>query len=244
MSDPITLSASSVTTYQRCHYQYYLSEIMRIPSPPNIAMALGTAFHASIERLWKGSPLRPVDKLAEVFAEEMEKVQEPDEDPAVALRDGMLMLATYTEKVYPRLKPSGVEVKLVAEIEGVHWSGILDFYDENDVRDAKSTAGKTINGRKPNFNPDKHQLQLTGYRWLYRALTGRWPKRLLLDVVTRTGKYREYEIEPDTGGLLDVIRLTRDGILRRNYEPTGVLSNSCFMCPYRNICEFSNAIPS
>jgi CRISPR/Cas system-associated exonuclease Cas4 (RecB family) len=238
--DAIVLSSSSVDTFLRCGHRYYLSEVMRVFAPPNIAMALGTAIHAGVERLLKNSPLRPVDALDEAFAREVALIPAPDEDPAVALADGHTMLTTYTRERWPHFKPALVEQKFVIEVEGVHWTGIIDAADE-DVVDLKSTSGKTINGRKPSFDPKKHTLQVTGYRWGYRALTGNWPRRLLLDVLTRTGKYRQYELQPDNGGLLDVIRLVRRAIMAREFLPNGVQNGSCYQCPYRQICEFSIA---
>jgi RecB family exonuclease len=241
MTDELVLSSSSVSTYLRCGYRYYLAEVLRLPAAGSVAMALGTALHAGVERLLKNDPRRPVDALYEAYAREVDKITDPEEDPATALPDAVKMLDVYTTQVWPGEKPVAVEEKFVMRIAGVLWSGIFDRRDKDTVRDLKSTAGKTINGNKPKFDLGNHQLQMDGYRFGFKSITGRWPRQLLLDVITRTGKYRQYEITPQPATFLDTLGIVRDAIMQRSYEPTGTLNGSCSYCPYRRTCEYSNA---
>ena len=135
-------------------------------------------------------------------------------------------------------RPTMIEAPFSLRTEGVILTGNLDYADD-DVRDLKTTAGKTINGYKPtSFNPRNHGLQLTLYSWGYKALQGRWPARLLLDLLTRKGAYREYELEPDHGAARDVLGVVRDGITREDFEPTGALTGACRYCPYTQRCPY------
>lgn len=242
MTDEIVLSASSVATFFRCHYQWYLGNVMRLPAQGNVSMILGSAVHAGAAAFWT-SPLRPEAVLEASFTAETANVP-PEEMSADrgALADGQRMLATYIREVVPsfRQERPKVEQKFAIRIIGVIWTGIIDAYTK-DVSDLKTTAGKTINGRKPSFDPANFQLQLDGYRFGYQALTGDWPRKLLLHVLTRTGKFRQYELQPKPGDFIDTVGVVREAIDRRDYNPTGTLNGSCSYCPYRNSCDYSNA---
>ena len=115
--------------------------------------------------------------------------------------------------------------------EEVVLSGIIDSADD-DLHDLKTTAGKTINGRKPHFDPANYDLQLSLYDLGYQGLTRRRPKRLILDVLTRRGTYRQYVREPQMAEAVDALRVTRDGILREEFDPTGALNGSCRWCEF------------
>jgi len=240
MVDELVLSNSSVNQYWRCHWAWYLSNVLRLPGVGNLKMAIGFAVHAGVEAIFT-SPVRPVEVLRRAFASETAELPaaEMAADPE-ALADGEIMLATYLREVVPGYTPTMIERPFTARIEGVLWTGIIDSADEkvDDVVDVKTTAGKTINGQKPSFDPSRHDMQLTGYGFGYEALTGRWPRRFLLHVLKRTGKYQQYERQPVVGDFLNLLRLTRDAIMRRSFEPTGLLNGSCATCPFTEVCDF------
>lgn len=228
---PLVLSASSMKVYLRCSYQYLLSSVWRVPGAPNMAMTIGTATHSGIEALHKG--LDPVEATQTAFWRELASMPEPyEEPPGTALADALTMVEVYREKVLPTFEPDLVEASFVVSIGDVLFSGQIDAADE-DVRDLKTTAGKTINGKPPSaFKPESHRLQLTGYSLGYQFLTGRKPRRLLLDVLTRRGTYRSFEVAPDYGEFMDVLNLTASGIMKSEFEPTGVSTGACRFCPY------------
>lgn len=235
MTEPLILSASSITTWLRCHRQYLYSSVYRVQGGQNLAAALGVAVHAAAEAFWK-SPTRPQAALRRAFEAEVVNVPVPYEEPLGGLVvDGERMVGVYIAQVAPRFTPTLVEQEFlidVAEVPGVLLSGTIDAADENDVRDLKTTSMIS------RFNPSSYSLQLNLYGLGYRALTGRAPRRLLLDVLTRSGNvpYREIEVEADVGGTLDVIGLARDDILNGDYSPTGADAGMCKWCSYREIC--------
>ena len=89
------------------------------------------------------------------------------------------------------------------------------------------------------MRPSDHRAQLTGYRFGFKFLTGTWPKRLLLDVLKRTCKYAQYEVEPDEREFRDTLALVSSGIMDEDFRPTGAESGKCEWCPYRTICQYS-----
>lgn len=242
LTDAPVLSASGIGLFLRCPRAYLYANIYRVPGIQNLAAAIGIATHAGVAAFWQ-KPTKPVNALRESFAAETQNVP-PDELAAdtVALSDAERMLGTYQREVAPHFTPTMVEKEFLVEVDGLRLSGTIDAADENDVHDLKSRAGRTINGKKPSaFDPLKHQLQLSLYGTAFRAMTGRAPKRLLLDVLTRTGKYKQYEVAPDYGGMLDAAHLVADGISRAEFPASGALSNACTWCSYRRICGDSNA---
>lgn len=237
MSEPtLILSASSIAFYLRCHYRYLLSNVYRIGGGrPSMAAVLGAAVHAGVEAFWK-SPTRPDAALRRSFERELATVPTPfEEEPSVVLAAAERMLGTYIGQVAPTFKPTMVEQSFLITVEGVGVSGTLDAADENDVRDLKTVSMIS------KFYPTEHRLQLSLYRLGYKALTGHYPRKLLLDVLPRRGKivYRSYEIEPDMAEVIDVIGIVSEGIAAEDYEPTGATGGACHYCPYRLVCKHS-----
>lgn len=234
MSDLI-LSASSISFYLRCHYRYLLSNVYRIGGGrPSMGAVLGAAVHAGAEAFWK-EPTRPQAALRRAFERELATVPTPfEEDASVVLADAERMLGTYMAQVAPTFTPTMVEQKFLIRVNGIGVSGTLDAADD-DVHDLKTVSMIS------KFYPLEHVLQLTLYRLGFKALTGRYPKRLLLDVLPRKGRvtYRQYEIEPDTTEAIDTISIVSAGIMAEDYEPTGATAGVCHYCPYREICRYA-----
>lgn len=240
MAANLVLSSSSVATYLRCRHAYLLGYVYRMPKRGSVRALIGTAAHAGIEAMLKGG--RSAD-AAVLEAWDLEVGTIPaDElaaDPA-ALPDARKIPGVYRASVLPEYTPDLVEVgfAVVPKGLGVVVTGVIDNADSktDDVRDVKTTAGKTVNDVKPSFSPESYDLQLGLYRLGYYGLTGRWPKQMRLDVLTRTGKHRFYDREPSTADALDLVSIARDGINASDYEPTGALNGSCIWCEYRLRC--------
>ncbi len=234
MTEPreLVLSVSTMKTWLSCRYRYLLSNIWRVPAPPNMDMAIGTAVHAGVEAMHKGLP-DPLGATVAAFDREMA----PSADQlGLNLGEGLLdaekMLGLYRQKM-AGYHPTMVEKDFVARMNGVLVSGRIDGADEEDVHDTKTTANLT------KFKPERYSFQSNIYRWGYKVLTGRMPKRLLLDVVTRNGKYKQVEIKPDDS-VFDTVGVVSAGILKGEFEPTGALSGECARCPYaRGVCSYA-----
>lgn len=233
----LILSTSSISAYLQCHYRYLLSNIYRVGGAQSAAAALGTAVHAAVEAFWKATPTRPQAVLERVLAAELTRVPPPHDEPvATLLRDGTAMLRTYIKTVTPTFTPTLVEQTFVITIDAVTVAGTIDAADD-DLHDTKTTSLIS------KFDPTNHVLQLSLYSLGYQVLTGRKPKRLLLDVLPRGGRvtYRQYEVQPEIGELIDVLGIVSEGISKEDYEPTGATGGVCHYCPYRRICRHSAA---
>ena len=240
MTDPmVVLSTSAISAYLRCHYAYLLGYVFRLKGEQSVAAAIGQAVHAGVEALHRRQPSQ--DALRAAFISEVASVPRDAlaADPA-ALVDAQTMLDVYEREVLPTFSPMLIETPFSFQAEGTIITGVIDGADD-DVRDVKTTSGKTINWRKPRFDPSRYDMQLGIYRMGYNILTNRWPKRLLLDVLTRRGTYRQYDRTADvnTNEVLDVIGIVRDGIAREDYDPTGAMSGACYWCSFKARCAYA-----
>lgn len=235
----LTLSQSGISTYLSCGYRYFLSHVVRLPSAPALAPLVGTAVHAGVEAHYKGEDAAAA--LLAAFAAEYEQVPEAERsvDPK-ALDDARVMLATYLREAVLQ-DPRYVEATFAFRLDDVILTGIIDLAKAG-VHDTKTRAGKTINGRPPKpFDPSRHQLQMTLYFLGFRSLAGIAPTHLVLDVLSRTGKFKQYPVEPDFAGLRAAVSLTAHGIMRGEFAPTGALAGTCYWCPYSQVCRHSIA---
>jgi hypothetical protein len=237
MTEPVELivSASSMKEYLTCGYRYLLSSVWRVPGAPNMDMAIGTAVHAGVEALHKALP-EPLEATETALLAELDKVRGPDPtSPSRAMNEASDMYRLYAAKIAPTFKPTMIERSFVTRINGYLFAGQIDVADDTDaVRDTKTTASLT------KFKPERHRVQMTGYRFGFKSITGRWPTRLLLDVVTRNLKWKTVEIEPDQDEFITSLTLTQRGILGGDYEPTGASSGACARCPYSTgVCRYA-----
>lgn len=226
MSDgaELRLSKSSIDLWFECAYAWYLAYVRRVPGEPSVHMAVGKIFHAGIEAHWKGE-----DALgATLAAAEAAWASMPGLDAegrATALADAQGLLSTYLAKIAPKFTPSLVEARFLIRVDGVLVSGTIDAADD-DVHDTKSTSTPS------KVDPKRHEVEMTIYRHGFRALTGRLPQRLILDVVGRNGRAAQKEVQPDDQGMADVIGLAAKGIMSGAFPPTGVRTGTCVRCPY------------
>lgn len=239
MAANLVLSASSISLYLRCRHAWLLEHVYRAPRRESLRALIGTAAHAGIEAMLRGG--EPRGPLLAAWDEGIVRVDlaEADADPD-ALRDTLAMPEVYRREVMPTFTPDLVEsgFAVVPAGLGVVVTGVIDAADTrtDDLRDHKTTAGKTINGVKPHFDPDNYSLQMGLYSIAYRGLTGRRPKRVRLDVLKRSGKHAPYDMAPSESDALDLVAIVRDGVGREDYDPTGATSGKCGWCEYRTRC--------
>lgn len=241
---PLVLSTSSITTYLRCHYAYLMGYVYRRQGRQSVPAAIGQAVHAGAEALHheaRGDWGVVTAQDALQAAWERESANVPPEDLVAdpdAVKDAVTMLNVYESEVLPTFHPTLIEAPFSVMVEGVVLTGIIDGGDD-DLRDLKTTAGKTINGKKPHFTPANYDMQLSLYSIGYQFLTGKKPKWLILDVLTRRGTYRQYVRQPKISEAMDVLGIVRDGILASRFEPTGALSGACHWCSFVAECPYA-----
>lgn len=229
----LILSKSAIDSWLRCHKAWLYAYAFRIPGAPNLDMAVGTAVHAAVEAHWKGK--NPEKALAMAMSRELALI--PGLIPilaAGAVADALRLWRTYLANIAPTFIPTLIEADFLIRINGVLVSGRIDVGTEDDVRDTKTTSTPS------KVDPKSHGLGMSLYAHGYAALTGRQPKRLLLDVVGKNGRFAVKEVERDDAGTAEVVGMVAKGINAGDFRPTGAASGQCYGCSFRAICPDAN----
>lgn len=232
---PLILSASSIKGYLSCPHRYYLENVLRIPAPSSMQAVIGIAVHAGAEAHVKDGPRAAGEALRASFAAEVESVPAGGEITALdGLVDAGKLLDLWKRHIQPTLGPTTLaESNFTITVDGTLFTGQIDFADDS-VHDTKTT--ETLS----KFRPESHRMQLTGYRHGFRALLGYWPKRLILDVLARNGRWKQVEMEPDDRELANAVAIVSRGVSDSNFDPTGATSGACKWCPFAGgICRFA-----
>jgi CRISPR/Cas system-associated exonuclease Cas4 (RecB family) len=248
----LVLSASSVDTYRKCAYRWYLQYIERIEGDQNVRAAVGLAIHKGAETYLVLKRLGiPHEVLAgelydgieeahdEMLLEELWSVSNPDEPIEKAIVQSRRTLRSYIEDVAVHIEPLiEPEVAIEATINGIPYSGHLDVADE-DVHDIK------IKVAKPRFTDD-YAFQQTGYGILYRVATGQVERDVVLDFMVRLKRDRPYHYPIRNGGPIDdqdiryfatILTRVADGISKGEYPPKGIENGACRYCPVTAYCQ-------
>jgi len=258
----LILSASSVDTFRRCGYRWYLQYVERHEGSQNVRAAVGLAVHKGAEayylRKLAGASHEELmeDAYAELLAEhdamlvdELFDVEFPDEPIDKAIVQSRRTLRAYLEDVAVDIEPViEPELAIEATINGIPYSGHLDVADE-DVHDIK------IKVAKPRFTDD-YAFQQVGYGILYRVATGRKERDVVLDFMIRLKRNRPYHMPIRNGGPVDdqdigrfagILTWAANSIAKGQFEPKGIENGACRWCPVTAFCtpyqETFNATP-
>jgi len=228
MSDgqELVLSKSSWAVFLRCAHAWLLAYVYRIGGRPSVDMAIGTAVHAAVQAYWEHRPDAPA-VLRNTLRRELGQI-----DPE-ALEAANTMYLAYLRSIAPTFTPTIIERDFLIRVDGVLVSGRIDAADDADVHDTKTTSTPS------KVTPDEHSIGMTAYAYGYRALTGRLPKRLLLDVVAKNGRAAVKEVQRDDQGLADVVGHVARKINEGSFEPTGARTGQCPSCTFVAICKFA-----
>jgi CRISPR/Cas system-associated exonuclease Cas4 (RecB family) len=218
---PVVYSASSVTSYQTCHLQWWFTYVLGEEGEQSEAQRVGIKIHDFAQR--------SLEHLGTAY-----QTDDPEVAPLAAVWNRHI-LPTYR---YPIL----IEAAFQLEVNDIPYSGILDAVDEQDVpwgtelilRDLKSTRSRPA--------PGKYRFAMTGYLLGAEDLLGREIKAAQLDwiVRTKTPYYWPEVLDEITQDDVDAFAVTLErvanGVERGDYEPTGLGTWACKACSHRAIC--------
>lgn len=248
----LVLSASSVDTFRKCGYRWYLQYIERHEGDQNVRAAVGLAIHKAAQVYYElkrlGIPHYVladelydgiVEAHDQMLIEELWKVVDPDEPEAKALFASRRTLRVYIDDVAVNIEPKiQPEVAIEATINGIAYSGHIDVADE-DVHDIK------IKVAKPRYTDD-YAFAMTGYGILYRVLTGEVERDVILDFMVRLKRDRPYHFPINNGGPIDdediahfatILTRVADDITKARFEPRGLENGHCRYCPVTAHCQ-------
>lgn len=246
---PVVLSASSVGSYLACGYQWFLGFVEGRPDTQNVKAAVGVAVHAGAEELLRakmeGHPEPDargvvIDTLAKSL---LDTRHDPKLSPTEAIRSALACLDTFRRDILPAARPVAVEQPFQFQIDdGIPYSGIIDWLDDDEVWDLKTTGSRPRDGKR-------YDLAMTGYALGKRELTGRDETDIVLGYIVRTRKPYHWPIRrggPATDDDIDrfaaIVGGVARGIAAAEYRPTGLENGSCAYCNFRESCEFYAAL--
>jgi hypothetical protein len=249
----LVLSASSVSSFESCHYRWYLQYVENHAGQQSVPSAIGMGVHVAAEHYYKAALTgdeTSMEELQDVFDTtfwfEMEAVTEADPDfpkPVKARDIGRRSMVTYIEDVASRIIPQHVELPGRIDVNGIPYSFHIDLTDSDDiVHDTK------VKKSKPR-DPEEWAFAATGYALGFRAETGRVEKDVIYDVIIRLKRDRPYHVPYKNGGpvtdtaigiFAHQLELVADSIEGGDYRPTGLEKEPwvCRMCPVRHLCEY------
>lgn len=235
----LTLSASSIKSYERCPLQFKFSKIMRIPQHKNAALDLGTVIHKIAEEFGKkkiNHQKYGLDDGIKMFRNEWKSKPYRggiSEDSITERAEKILdnYLKWDRESKNTLLK---TEEKFSTHIGGVKFTGKIDRLEENqdgeyevvDFKTGKNKLSMAQAGTDPQMNI---------YAEAVRAKHGRLPARASL-VYPELDKVVEYDITGESvKKSIESIAETVNDILKGNFEATP--GSACRQCGYASICE-------
>jgi CRISPR/Cas system-associated exonuclease Cas4 (RecB family) len=246
VTEPVVMSGSSLNTYLRCARQWEFAYVHRIKRPPSLRQALGTSGHYAIEtdlkhkvKTWEDLPREEVIDLF-VDAFKSESVDSPDdkaEKKGEALDSGVKSVKVWYDTVAPSVAPLFVEVNGQFTISSIPYDWTADLVDQDlNIRDWKFVTRKPSDG-------GHYVLNMVGYAIGYREKTGGMESGVQLDHIVRTQKPYHYPLssgpvqDSDIEAFSDVLTTSYRAINTGVFPPTGLQSNACSWCGYKDICK-------
>lgn len=239
-----TVSASRLSTWQRCRLQFYFRYIAGLEKAPTPARHIGTTVHTVLEQWnlgrWHQRQIS-AEELKEVFARAWSVWQESEEinwngEEEACRASAWNILEHYFQHtpIPPDEKPEAVEVGVEADLSRHGLPTLVGVIDL--VRSGGRIVDYKTTGRTPDRAMLAHtaEVQTTAYGLLYRESTGTKETAIELHhlVKTKVPKLVVTEFAPVTdtqvARLLHVIDAYVQGLQRKDFVPSpGIQCGSC-----------------
>jgi CRISPR/Cas system-associated exonuclease Cas4 (RecB family) len=246
-----TVSASRLSTWQRCRLQFYFRYVAGIQKPPTPALHIGTTVHTVLQQWnlarWRGCHLE-AQELRETFSQawliwqDGEQIDwEGKEEAVKSATWELIQLYLRETPIAPDEKPAAVEVGVEADLSGHGLPllvGVIDL-----VRSGGRIVDFKTSARRPDVELLAHttETQTTSYGLLYREATGSKESGIEMHhlIKTKQPKIVVNELGPVNEGqiarLYRVIEAYIKGVAREDFVPSpGV---QCAACEFFNECR-------
>ena len=248
MSRPVVYSASSLQAYQDCSLQWYFQYVAVLPAIPSYEMANGIAVHAAAESVLRAklvtvelAPSHPdfVDAADQVAREALAAYRFAMADsPYLPDAAGEAQVGVFLRDIAPGVEPMLVEQAFQLEVNGIPYSGILDWYDKRfRLWDLKTAGSRPSKGR------DRYRFNTIGYALGARDVTGaeETGTGLAFIVKTKTPYYWPVESPTVTDDDIDLfaarLEAVAESVERSIWEPDGLFKRGiCKTCPFTANC--------
>jgi len=246
-----TVSASRLSTWQRCRLQFYFRYVAGIQKSPTPALHIGTTVHTVLQQWnlarWHGRHLE-VRELNEIFSrawmiwQDGEQIDWAGNEETVKTATwNLIQLYLHETPIAPDEKPEAVEVGVEADLSGQGLPllvGVIDL-----VRAGGRIVDFKTSARTPNLELLAHttETQTTTYGLLYREATGGKESGIEIHHLIKTKEPKVVVnklgpvTEAQTTRLYRVIESYLKGVAQEDFVPSpGV---QCAGCEFCNECR-------
>ena len=237
----LTLSASSIGTYQDCPLKFKYRKVLGIPERPTIYFRKGSAAHAAMEWAAKERMAgRQPDEvgMARVAQEKLEPARRMFPDSEYRRAESAMgdILKYYTEwETRSENILEGAEVKFETVIGGIRYRGKIDRIEKNPRGEYEIVDYKTGTGTPESKKNMPKIPQANIYAAAAREKYGSLPAKFSLVYVGRRA-VREYHVtEESLKAGLDIVRECAEDIVKEKFEPNPE-DYRCSRCSYQGFC--------
>ncbi len=246
-----TVSASRLSTWQRCRLQFFFRYVAGIAKAPTPSLHAGTTVHTVLQQWnlarWRGTPLNPHD-LKEIFSKAWAIWQEGEtinwkgeEEKCKSATWNVLELYFRDTPIAAGEKPEAVEVGVEADLSKRGLPTLVGVIDL--VRAGGRIVDFKTSARSPTSEMLAHtaETQTTSYGLLYREATGLKEHGIELHhlIKTKTPKIVINQFAPITEAqitrLFHVIEAYVEGLNRGDFIPSPGLQ--CASCEFFDECR-------
>ena len=243
-----TVSASRLSTWQRCRLQFYFRYVAGITKPPSPALHVGSTVHSVLQAWnlarWRKNTL-DTEALKAVFDQAWmaQEAIDWEEGEDAARQSAWAVLETYFcyTPIPADERPEGVEVSVEADLASHGLPRLIG------VLDLVRAGGRIVDFKTSARSPDpemvvhSHETQTTAYAVLYREATGNEESGIELHHLIKTKVPKLVVTELETADENQITRLFHimedyvNGLEHKSFVPAPGLQ--CSSCEYLAECR-------
>ena len=234
----LRLSYSSISTYEKCPFQYFLQYVEKLEMPRSPALSFGSSLHGALERFHSGKekPLPALEDLLRDLEEawESEGYSDAGEEEAFKQRGRAILTRYYESNCEKPAVPVALEQRFLLPMDGWKLSGVMDRVDRYPDGSYEIIDYKT-NSKLPPLRRLQEDMQLPIYQMAAMQVLGINPARLTFHYLVPGQRYSTRALPPEDierlkARLQDVAASIREGA----FEPRP--NHLCGWCDVRVHC--------
>ncbi len=234
----LRLSYSSISTYEKCPFQYRMLYVDRLEMPRSPALSFGSSVHSALERFHSGtsSPAPSLDELLSWLerAWESEGYASVEEEDAYKERGRAILTRYYENNAERPAVPVALEQRFLLPMDGWELSGVMDRVDRRPDGSYEIVDYKT-NSKLPPLARLQEDKQLPIYQMAASKVLGIKPASLTFHYLVPDQRYTTPAWAPEK---IESLRVHLDEVAARiqhgEFDPRP--NNLCGWCDVKPHC--------
>lgn len=196
----LRLSYSSISTYEKCPWQYFLQYVEKLERPRSPALSFGSSLHGALERFHSGTE-KPDPDLEDLLgwleaAWESEGYSDDAEQEAYRQRGRSILTRYYESNRERPVVPVALEQRFLLPMDGWDLSGVMDRVDRYPDGSYEIVDYKTNSKLPPLFRLQEDK-QLPIYQMAAAQVLGIRPARLTFHYLVPDQRYTTPAYTPE-----------------------------------------------